>query len=214
MTIQHTKSLGKHIHFESMLGELSAELVNLSLESIDAAIESSLKKLVEFFDADRCHLGKLLPDQSKIVVPYFYSRPDLNIPQITDVGEHYLSFIYEHIRKDKLLAFAKSSELPEQANQDRTVIDKMGIKSLLVIPLKIDNTVRFALSLSTVENHLQWSEETIRQTKIVANILANVLQRKFMLQQINTEKEWSEAVLHGMPQLLGAGHLDKFFHTI
>lgn len=193
--------LGENQCFESMLGELSAKLVNLSLESIDAAIESSLKKIVQFFDTDRCHLGQLLADQSKVVVPYFYSRPGLNIPQTTNLGAHYLSFIYEQIQENKLLAFAKSSELPKQARHDRTVIDKMGIKSLLVIPLEIDKEVRFALSLSSVVKHQQWSEETIRQTKIVANILANVLQRKFMLQQINIETEWSDAVMQGMPQL-------------
>jgi len=196
------------LSFESMLGELSAGLVNLSIESIDQAIESSLKNLVEFFDADRCHLGELLTDESKIDIPYFYSRPGLNIPQTTDVGEDYLPFVYKQIRDNKLLAFTKSAELPKQASQDRRVIDNKGIKSLLVIPLEIDHEVRYSLSLSTVSDHHQWSEETIRQTKIVANILANVLQRKSMLQQLNSEKEWSEAVMEGMPQLVYVMNLE------
>jgi PAS domain S-box-containing protein len=197
----HTKPLDENLSFESLLGDLSAKLVNLPLESIDAAIESSIKKLTEFFYADRCNLGEFSADQSKLFVSYFYSRPGLNIPQIVDIGEHYLSFIYENIKKDKLISFSKSSELPGNAKVDREVIDNMGIKSLLVIPLKIEDEVRFALSLSTVENYRQWNEETIRQTKIVANILANVLQRKFLLQQMNIEIQWSDAVLQGMPQL-------------
>ncbi len=41
------------------------------LSTIDAAIESSMKLLVEFFDVDRCHLGKISDDQSKIIVSYF-----------------------------------------------------------------------------------------------------------------------------------------------
>ena len=195
------EELADNFTFESMLGELSSELVNLSLESFDLAIESSLKKMMEFFDADRCHLGEFLADQAKVVVPYFYSRPGLNVPQTTSIGAHYLSFVYGQIRENKLLAFAQSSELPKQASHDRTVIDKMGIKSSLVIPLKIDDEVRFALSLAKVVEHRQWSEETIRQTKIVANILAHVLQRKFILQKISIEKEWSEAIMEGMPQL-------------
>ena len=50
--------MNKKLNFESLLGELSAELVNLPLGSLDAAIESSIKSLVEFFDADRCHLPR------------------------------------------------------------------------------------------------------------------------------------------------------------
>jgi PAS domain S-box-containing protein len=44
-------------------------------------------------------------------------------------------------------------------------------------------------------------KNAINQIKIVANILANVMQRKTILNQIAEEKEWSEAVLEGMPQL-------------
>ena len=46
----HTEELVGNFTFESMLGELSSELVNLTFESIDLAIESSLKKMVEFFE--------------------------------------------------------------------------------------------------------------------------------------------------------------------
>jgi len=193
--------LDKNLSFESFLGELSSELVNLPFESIDKAIESSLKMLVEFFDADRCHLGEFSADQSKIEVSYFYSRPDIDIPQITDVGEHYLSFVYESIKKDKLIAISTSSDLPDQARQDRPVIDKMGIKSLLILPIKIDDVVQFGFSLSTVTKHIKWEKTSINRIRIAANILGNAIQRKIALKQILDEKEWSEAVMQGMPQL-------------
>ena len=202
MTDLHTKSFDENLSFESLLGELSVKLVNFPLESIYAAIESSMKSLVEYFDADRCHLGEFSDDQSKIIVSYFYSRPGINIPQITDVGKDYLSFVYESIKKDKLLSFSKPSELPDSAQQDRETIEKMGIKSLLVLPIKINDVVQFGFSLSTARKHLQWTKQSINQIKIVANILANVMQRKIALKQIVEEMEWAEAVIQGMPQVV------------
>ena len=180
---------------------MSSELVNLPLEAIDAVIESRFKKLVEFFDADRCHLGEFSADQSKIEVSYFYSRPGIDIPQITDVGEHYLSFVFENIKKDKLIAIGNTRELPDQAKQDRAVLDKMGIKSLLILPIKIDDVVQYGFSLSTVTKHINWEKTTINRIMITANILANVIQRKMALKQILDEKEWTEAVMEGMPQI-------------
>ena len=135
MTDRRTKAMDENLSFESFLGDFSKNLVNLPLDSIDGAIESSIKSLVEFFDADLA------------------------------------------------------------------VFDKMGLKSLLILPLKIDDVVQFGFSLSTVEKHHQWSQQTIRQIKIVASILANLIQRKITLKQIQEEKEWSEAVIQGMPQL-------------
>jgi PAS domain S-box-containing protein len=77
----------------------------------------------------------------------------------------------------------------------------MGIKSLLVLPIKIDNVVQFGFSLSTVTKHLKWEKQTINRIMIAANILALVMQRKVTLKQIVEEKEWAEAVLEEMPQV-------------
>ncbi len=90
MTDQHTKVLDENLRFESSLGELSTELLNLP-------IESSMKMMVEFSEADRRHLGTFSGDQSKIV-SYFISRPGISIPQITDVGEQYLSLNMKDIK--------------------------------------------------------------------------------------------------------------------
>jgi hypothetical protein len=62
------KELDKNITFETMLGDLSAKLVNLPFESINAGIVDSMNTLVEFFDADSCHLGKISDDLSKIII--------------------------------------------------------------------------------------------------------------------------------------------------
>ena len=197
----HMKDLDNKKSFESLLVELSAKLINLPLESIDLAIESSLNLLTEFFDADRCHLGEFSSNQSKIEVSYFYLRPGINIPQTTDVGEHYLPFVYESIKKDRLIAISKPSELPDHAKQERAEFERLGIRSLLVLPLQIDYVVQFGLSLSTITKHIKWEKQSINQIMIVANILANTIQRKMALKQILDEKEWSEAVIQGMPQI-------------
>ena len=38
-----TRDLSENLRFENLIGELSSELINIPLESIDATIESSLK---------------------------------------------------------------------------------------------------------------------------------------------------------------------------
>ena len=197
----YAPALDEHLRFESLLGKLSADLVNLPLQDIDSAITASMKALVEFFDADRCHLGTFSGDPAKIIVPYFYSRPGIDVPPITGVGDSFLSFVYESIKKDDLIAVSDVSEIPDHANEDRGLLKGMGIKSLLVLPLKIENVVRAGLSLSTVAQHRKWEEHTISHIKIVGNILANVMQRKLILQQIAKERNLTEAIMQGMPQL-------------
>jgi hypothetical protein len=88
---QTSAVLDEHLKFESLLSDISANLVNLPYESIDPAIELSMKKLLDFYKADRCHLGRFSAEQNRIIVSHFYSKPGINIPPIKDVGEHFLS---------------------------------------------------------------------------------------------------------------------------
>ncbi len=201
-TRNQTKSVEKNYTFESLLGDISTKLVNLPIESIDSAIESSMKMLVDFFDVDRCHLGEFSDDNSKITISYFYTKSGYKIPQSSDIGEDYLSFVFNSIKQDKSIVFSKSSELPATAKKDRTTIDKIGIKSLLVLPIKIGDAIQFGISLATVANHINWTKQDITRIKIMANILGNVLHRKIVLEKLYEEKEWAEAVIQGMPQVV------------
>jgi len=195
------KDLDNKISFESLLGEISSNLLSIPIESVDAAIESSMKILVEFFDADRCHLGELSIDQLKIEVSYFYSRPSINIPPINVIGEGFLPFVFDSIKQDEIINFISPSDLPAHAKQERAEFERLGIKSLLVIPLQIGNEVKFGLSLSSITKHIKWDKQSINRIMIASNILANAIQRKMALKQMFEEKEWTEAVIEGMPQL-------------
>ena len=197
----YSKALDEHLKFETLLGDLSTSMVNLPLKDIDSEIDSSIKKLSEFFNADRCHLGMFSGDHSKIIVSHFYSKPGINIPPITDVGDHFLSFIFNQIRNGKAIVIDKSSHLPEQAKEEREYFEKSGIKSMVVLPLLIDDVIEFGLSLSTVREYRPWKEHTINHIQIIGNLLANVLHRKIILEQIAKEKHWTEAIIQGMPQL-------------
>ena len=69
--VDQQKTPREHQNFEELLADLSAKLVNLPLKSIDEAIESSMKTLVEFFETGRCHIGTFSDDQTKIAVSFF-----------------------------------------------------------------------------------------------------------------------------------------------
>ncbi len=194
-------ALEEHLRFESLLGLLSAKLVNLPVELIDKEIKETMKLLADFFQADRCHIGKVDAKEDKIIVSHYYANPNVTIPQITSIGENIYSYIYNSLSNGKTISFGAPEELPANASEDRDEFIKSGIKSLLVIPLKIDNIVKYGLSLSNISKQREWSEHTIKHVEIIGDIIANVLSRKIMLEQVAKEKRWSESILEGMPQL-------------
>ena len=197
----NSEVLEEHLRFENLLGLLSAKLINLPLKSIDNEVKESMKLLAEFFEADRCHVGKLDAKKNKIVVSHYYANANVTIPQIKTIGENSYSYIYNSISKGEKVSFSLPKELPDEAKDDKAEFIRSGIKSILVIPLKIDNVVEYGLGLSNITKERKWPEPTIIHIEIIGNIIASVLSRKIILEQSAKEKLWTESILEGMPQL-------------
>ena len=196
-----SSALEEHLQFENLLGDLSAMLVNLPLESIDNAIDESIKMLADFFNADRCHIGMLMPHEDKIETVYYYANSDVAIPRTSSIGVSSFSYIHSSIKNGKRIKFSNPEELPDKAESDKLSFFKMGIKSLLVLPLTVDNEIKYGLSLATIQEELVWNEHTIQHVQIIGNIIASVLSRKIIFEQTAKEKLWTESILQGMPQL-------------
>ncbi len=197
----YSLALEEHLRFEELLGLLSSKLVNLPCEAIDNEIVKSMKLLAEFFNADRCHVGKLDTKESKIVVSHYYADPNVTIPQIQSIGNSSFSYIFNSINNGERVVFSLPEELPVEAVEDRDAFIKSGIKSLLAIPLVVNSEVMYGLSLSTISKQREWSEHTITHIIIIGNLIANVLNRKIILEETAKEKLWADSILDSMPQL-------------
>jgi PAS domain S-box-containing protein len=194
-------SLHKYENFENVLSEVSLRLVNIPFESFDSAIKEVLKILIEFFDVDRCHIGKLDKENSKLAVTHFYFRNEVKVPEVKYVDKQFLSYIYDSIVNERLIAVENFDEIPSALLKDRQYFIKNNITSFLLIPLKLNDNTRVGLSLSTVGRPHLWPERTIQHLSIIFNVLANVIQHHNTFKQMLREKNWSEAVLESMPQL-------------
>jgi hypothetical protein len=63
--------LEDRLRFEQIISDLSAQLIHLPFEQLNDEIELALKKVLAFFQVDRCALLQVLPDKNswKIAPP-------------------------------------------------------------------------------------------------------------------------------------------------
>ena len=56
--------LEDRLRFEQIISDLSAQLIHLPFEQLNDEIELALKKVLAFFQVDRCALLQVLPDKN------------------------------------------------------------------------------------------------------------------------------------------------------
>ena len=118
--------------FEAFLDEFAAAFVRVSAPHIDREIKHWLKRLVEFFDADRSSLAEFAPDGT-FIVTHAWGRPGTGSP--IGVREQDLPWLVAKLRRGELFAISSPEEFPAEAVNERLFAQRLQIKAHVGVPL-------------------------------------------------------------------------------
>src|SRR4029077_16072470 len=74
--------------------------------------------------------------------------------------------------------------LPDEASQVRQYLLESGIQSIASVPLGIGGEIVGAISFASTPHRVAWTDDLIRQLKVLAEIFSNALKRKRALQAL------------------------------
>ena len=164
--------------FETLLAELSAAFVNLPANQVDSQIESALQRLVVFLGVDRGGLGELLIDRKQLVITHSYHMPGVPLLPRIIVNEQ-LPWYAQTIYQGEVLRLSRlPDDLPPEATHERQYCLQVGLKSHVMIPLKVTGSVVGAIGFGSLRRYRDWPDDLIQRLRLVGEIFANALARK------------------------------------
>jgi formate hydrogenlyase transcriptional activator len=167
------------LEFEQFLADLSARFVALPPDRVDAEIENGLKKVLEFFQVDRCALLWLMPGKtlfrithnadSQGVSPYPVGAP------IPVAVVPWMSKQLAELREP--FFFRALEELPEEAAADRQFCESIGVRSGLYIPIAALKSSEYSIGISSSRSGAACPEEYIPRVRLLGELFVNALER-------------------------------------
>jgi PAS domain S-box-containing protein len=168
----------ERLGFETLLAELSATFVNLPAGQVDSQIEAALRRLVLFLGVDRGGLAQLLVDQKQLVITHSYHLPGVP-PQPRMVVDEQLPWYARAIYQGEELRLPSLPEdLPPEATAERAYCLRVGLKSHVMIPLRVTGAVVGAIGFASFRGSRDWSDDLIQRLRLVGEIFTNALARK------------------------------------
>jgi signal transduction histidine kinase len=168
----------ERLRFEALLSELSATFVHLPAGQVDSQIESSLRRLVAFLGIDRGGLAELLVEQKQLVITHSYHRPGVPRQPRVIVDEELPWYARAIYRGDVLRLCGLPDDLPPEAAAEREYCLRVGLKSHVMIPLKVMGSVVGAIGFASFRGRRDWPDELIQRLRLVGEIFTNALARK------------------------------------
>ena len=171
-------SLDERLRFESLLSDLSANLIHISLSDLDREIERGLRRIVDFLGADQ---GRLLDfSKDNVVAPITHSwMAEEAVPRPSAVQLDELPWVVARLKDGEVVRFSRPEELPEKdAGVDRRTYLGLGVKSLVGVPLLVGAKVAGALVLTTLGTERIWRDDLVQRLRLFGEVLAQALSRR------------------------------------
>ena len=170
------KTLDERIGFESLVGEVAAQFVNLPPEAVDRTIEEALERLVRALNFDRSALFQVVEATGEFIHTHQWTRPGWPLPQPRISASEQFPWHLSRIREGELVSFTNVADVPDPV--DREGLRRLGTMSGVTVPLVIRGRPWGAVTFATLEAPRTWTPEVIGRLRVVAVIFANVLARK------------------------------------
>jgi PAS domain S-box-containing protein len=178
------KALLERLRFERLLSDLSARVIYAGPAEIDREIGDALKRVVDFFQVTNCSLIKGSPDSNTAVITHAAHATDAEpLPIGIDVVPLF-PWTSKMLQRGEVVRVTTLDDLPVEAVVDKEIYRKLGVRSILTIPISFEGTIRYTVSIASRSEERAWPEEYIPRLQMMGEILINTLERKRAREQL------------------------------
>ena len=167
------------VSFEAFLDELAAAFARVPGPDVDSEIEKWLKRLVEFFDADRSGLAQFTPQG--FLVTHSWARPGWELS--TGLREQDIPYLTANLRRGEVFAFSSLDEIPADASNERLIAQEQQVKAHVSVPLMLSGNAIGGLGVACMRRSRRWPAAVLQRLRLVGTVFASALARKRAVQE-------------------------------
>jgi PAS domain S-box-containing protein len=174
------KELQYRLKFQHLITTVSSQFINLHPAQIDDEIDSALKQIGEFADADRSYVFQFSNDQKSLSCTHEWCAEGITptIERIQNAPMDTYPWAMKKFLKGGMLLVPRLSDLPPGAIEEKQEFEQQGIQSILAVPMVISAKAIGFIALDSVREEKMWPEDTGSLLKISGQVSANALDRK------------------------------------
>jgi len=190
---QIAATLRERLRFEAFVAGLSGAFVRLPSHRMSAEFENWLERVGTFADVDRVTLWQLTPDSSQMLPVAWWASASAGPPPTTlDRGE--FQWAGKRLLLREPFVFSDPDVTPA-AVAEVASLRRVGVRSLLVLPLVAADQVIGALSLVVTTRARDWPDAIVQNCRVIADVFAGALARKVAEDGLRASEAMKSAVL-------------------
>jgi ribosomal protein L17 len=185
------ETLEKQNEFQHIVAEISTNFLKSSLQDLSIHIDDSLKKVGQFFGVQRAYLFRYSADYRYLESANEWCDESFESLRPPD-SHHPVSAIpwwHSMILKGQIINIPDTQKMPKEALAEQSILLEKEVRSVLCIPIIAGSSVPGYFGFDSIAPKHIYSKAELDNLKVIANVLADVIQKQEIEQTIKNQNE-------------------------
>jgi signal transduction histidine kinase len=170
-------TLAAELRFETLISDILAGQLTRRAAAAAAGIHDALARIGEHLDVDRVALAERDADNDRVDVVHVWVRPGISgIPQ--SIGWSAFPWMASEMAAGRPIRVSPQHPLPPHASVDRQGMARYNSRSVLGVPLIVEDKVVGLFTCATVRGEREWPDALLDRMRLLADVFASELARR------------------------------------
>ncbi len=184
---QIEQDLKYNLQMQELVFAISSLFVSASNNYIQNKLFQALYLSGEFFQADRCSFFRFTDQMAQFYLESQWCREGIN--QSFSLNQMFDSSSFprwiEQLNKKTAIVTSDINELPKEASFEKEALLALGVKSLVTIPVFIQDQIIGFLGFDFIKQKVDFSPDQISMLRLISNILADAIEKNIAETALN-----------------------------
>jgi len=172
------KELEERYRFEEIVRQNVSRFIKT--DTFDQNIMEALADIGAYCGASRSYIFEFRGAEAFMDNTYEWCAEDVRpeMDNLQNLPTTLFPWWMAHLRNGEIIYTRDISLLPQEASAEREILEPQGVKSIIVLPLTIQNRLIGFIGLDNVRGTEEWSDEAVALLRIYSDFLGNVFERR------------------------------------
>jgi PAS domain S-box-containing protein len=182
-------NLQRKLLIEMIISTISARLVGAA--NFDQTIFDSLKEIRSYSNANSVFIvmGDAWPAKSNQAFTYCSQGEMEYLYRQNDKPHPVYEWFLKEVRKDHELLIPDTYRMPDHRKKEQEVLLSLGIRSLLILPIRINGEIKGCFGLDNIEDPGLWTLEEFNLLITLSNLFSSAFHRRTIEQNLLESEE-------------------------
>lgn len=186
--------------FAYLISQVSTSLINASPSESAKYIEHALAALGSNDRKDRCYVFLFSDDLSEMSNTHEWVNDGITAHKddLQNVPAEEMPWFFREMKASGVILVNNTEELPDEAGGFKAELERENIQSMMAVGMYLEGRLIGFVGCDLVHRQCQWSDEDVRQMRLVADMITNTVARhrtEARLQQMEAELRAANARL-------------------